>query len=167
MLRTALLVATATLSACGNPEAKRAEKQQEHRMLLEETVRSDLEKWTKDPLAMQIRDLTEIPQGICGEVNMKDDNEHYLGFRHFLDRRNFKGPSGLNPSVANPESVFSVKGTDEVLNLCMTVAQRAAYQEKYTAAAAAWEREMQRESQKAQIELLDEKIRAEELKEDH
>ena len=129
-MRITLLLATALLSACGNPEAERAKKQQEHEGILETTVRADLEKRTKDPLAMQIRNLAEIPQGICGEVNMKDDNEHYLGFRHFLDRTNFKGDASLNPSIANPESVFSVKGTDEVIKLCMTPAQRQAYQER-------------------------------------
>jgi hypothetical protein len=158
-----LLLGPAVLSGCNNPEAEQAKQQQEHQKLLEETVRAHLEKWTKDPLAMQIRNLAEIPQGICGEVNMKDDDERYQGFRHFLDRANYKGDESLNPSIANPESVFSPKGTGDVIKLCMTPAQRQAYQEKYDAAASAWKRPMQEEYDKAHIELLNQQLRAEEL----
>jgi hypothetical protein len=113
-------------------------------MRQEKIARADLEKWTKDPLAMQFRGLRQITQGICGEVNMKDDLGRYQGFMHFLDRVP-KPPSRPNPSIANPHTVFSPKGTEDVLNLCMTETQRAAYQERYDTSAAAWERKTQEE----------------------
>ena len=100
------------LTACANNDAERLRKERHEQNLMEATARNDLEKFTKDPLAIQIRNLRKIPQGICGEANLKDETGVYQGFLAFLDRSNFRGDESFNPTIADPDSVFSIRGTE-------------------------------------------------------
>lgn len=132
--------------ACG---AMGCNSEQANREKLETEAKAALDGRTRDPLAMQVRNVyAKTDRVLCGEVNLKNDQGQYAGFELFMADR-ATGES----FVSHPTAIQHVMD-EKVVNVCANEKQRRSFEERFNVATAEMHRELAEMNRQNEIKRL-------------
>lgn len=141
-MRIRLAIALTIFVAGCNSEQANQEK-------LETEAKAALDSRTRDPLAMQVRNVyAKTDRVLCGEVNLKNDQGQNAGFELFMADR-ATGES----YVAHPTAIQNVMD-EKVVNVCANAKQRRSFEQRFNVAMAEMNRELDEMNRESEIRRL-------------